>query len=100
MQILYFYRENTPECQVTRQTLNNYLNTHNLKFTVKEINFDTGKSACEKYRVYGVPTVIITNHDKILGRHSGLLDLFELDKIFGPLINDTRINLNTTKNMG
>ena len=92
MELLYFFRDGTPECHVTRQTLLNYLNRRDVKFTIREINFDTEKTECEKFRVYGVPTIIIKSGNEILNRYSGLINIHELDNIFRTLRKEEKIN--------
>jgi thioredoxin-like negative regulator of GroEL len=99
MHVLYFFRDNTPECQFTRQNLLRYLDNQGIEISVQEINFDTDKMDCEKYRVYGVPTIILLHDDEIISRYSGLLDVHELKNIFGTFKSDVKINLNTTKKL-
>jgi hypothetical protein len=53
-----------------------------------EINFDKNKEICDKYNVYGVPTILIIENKVISGRYSGLVDSGELNSLLEPVIKN------------
>ncbi len=85
----FFYRDNNPDCQITRRAIYDILDNYLDKITMKEINFDQNKAICESYKVYGIPTLLIMKDNKVLNRYSGILDSDEIRLFLEPVINNT-----------
>ena len=84
----FFYRVNSVDCQITRKSLYNILDNYLDKIRMHEINFDQNKEICDKYNVYGVPTILIIENKVILGRYSGLVDSGELNSLLELVIKN------------
>jgi thioredoxin-like negative regulator of GroEL len=86
----FFYRDNSPDCQITRRALYHILNNYLDKIVMHEINFDRNKEICDLFHVYGVPTLLIIKNNKILTRYSGILDPSEINVLLDTIINITQ----------
>jgi hypothetical protein len=84
--INFFYRENSPDCQITRRALYSILDSYLGNIIIQEINFDQNKIICDAYKVYGVPTLLIIKNDQILNRYSGILDSCEIGLLLKSVI--------------
>ena len=82
----FFYRDNSPECQITRKALYGIMDNYIGNLILQEINFDQNKIICDRYNVYGVPTLLIIKNEKILNRFSGILDSREIQVLLDPFI--------------
>ena len=82
----FFYRDNNPDCEISRKALYTILNNYLDKIVVQEINFDQNKAICNDFHVYGVPTLLIIKDKKILNRYSGILNPAEIIVFLEPLI--------------
>jgi len=83
----FFYKDNNPDCQITRKALYNILDNYLENVIMHEVNFDQNKDLCTAYNVYGVPTLIITNNNTILNRYSGILDSQEIQRFLDQLLS-------------
>ena len=83
----FFYRDNSPDCQITRRALYHILDNYLDKIIVHEINFDHHKEMCDSFHVYGVPTLLIIKNNKILNRYSGILNSSEIRVLLEAIIN-------------
>lgn len=86
--LIFFYRDNNPDCQITRRAIYDILDNYLDEITIKEINFDQNKAICESYNVYGIPTLLIMKDNIVLNRYSGILDSDEIRFFLGPVINN------------
>ena len=84
----FFYRDNNPDCQITRRAIYDILDNYFDKLIMKEINFDNNKAICDSYKVYGIPTLLILKNNKVLNRYSGILDSDEIRLFLEPVINN------------
>ena len=86
IKVNFFYKDNNPECQLTRRALYKILDNYIDKITMREINFDHNKKICDDFRIYGVPTLLIIKNNKILNRYSGILDSKEIQLVLDLLL--------------
>jgi thioredoxin 1 len=86
VRVNFFYRDNNPDCQITREALYKIMDNYIEKITMREINFDHNKKICDAYNVYGVPTLLIIKSNKILNRYSGILDSREIQSVLDLLL--------------
>jgi hypothetical protein len=84
----FFYRDNNPDCQITRLALYNVLTDYLDRIVLQEINFDLNKDICYYYKVYGVPTILIHKNKNILNRYSGILNSNELLTFLNPVMKN------------
>ena len=84
--LTYFYKVNNPDCQITRRPLYNCLDNYREEITIQEVNFENKKEICYAYRIYGVPTLLITRKGIVLNRDSGILDSHEINVLLDPII--------------
>ena len=82
----FFYKDNSPDCQITRKALYSIMDNYLDDIIMHEINFDQNKKICNAYNVYGVPTLLIMNNKKILNRYSGILDSQEIQHFIDQLL--------------
>ena len=86
----FFYKDNNHDCQITRKALYNILDNYIDDIVMREINFDKNYNICNAYNVYGVPTLLILNNNKILNRYSGILDSQEIKSVLDQLLRVSR----------
>ena len=84
----FFYRENSPDCQITRRILYATLERYRNRIITREIDYDQNRDICREYHVYGVPTLLIMKNAKELNRYSGILDAHEVDCLLKPAISE------------
>jgi thioredoxin 1 len=86
----FFYKDNNHDCQITRKALYNILDNYFDDIVMREINFDKNYNICKAYNVYGVPTLLILNNNKILNRYSGILNSQEIKSVLDQLLRVSR----------
>jgi thioredoxin 1 len=82
----FFYKDHSPDCQVMRKVIYSILDDYFDRIRMIEIDFDQNKKICNANNVYGVPTLLVMNNNKVINRYSGILDSQEIKHLLDQLI--------------
>jgi thioredoxin-like negative regulator of GroEL len=88
--IYLFYSPSNGESQIIRNMLKKIVSEKNDVLTLREVDFDNEKDMCNRFRVYGIPTLIIQAGQNEIQRFSGVLNVEEVKKI----INESLVKRN------
>jgi thioredoxin-like negative regulator of GroEL len=90
---IIFYLFHSPtngDSQLIRTILRKVIPEDNRRIILREVDFDNEKDICDRFNVYGIPTLLIQSGQNEIQRFSGVLNVEEVKKI----INESLVKRN------
>ena len=82
MELLDFYADWCGPCQMLKPVVEDFEKTHP-EVRVRRINIDDEEELAEKYRVSGIPCLVLLKDGKEVKREVGVLSPKKLEKMIG-----------------
>ena len=82
MELLDFYADWCGPCQMLKPVVEDFERTHP-EVRVRRINIDDEEELAEKYRVSGIPCLVLLKDGKEVKREVGVLSPKKLEKMIG-----------------
>ena len=82
MELLDFYADWCGPCQMLKPVVEDFEKTHP-EVMVRRINIDDEEELAEKYRVSGIPCLVLLKDGKEVKREVGVLSPKKLEKMIG-----------------
>ena len=79
--IFLFHSPTNGESQLIRNMLRKAMPEHNRRMILREVDFDNEKDICARFKVYGIPTLLIQSAKNEIQRFSGVLNVEEIRRI-------------------
>jgi thioredoxin 2 len=78
-----FYADWCGPCHMMAPTLDDFARRHAGEALVLKLDTDIDSAIAGRYRIRGIPTVIVFDQGRETGRHVGVADLKTLEKLIG-----------------
>ena len=88
LKLFFFYREKNSECRQSKIILERILPKFAGLLSLLEVNYDLQREICREYKVYGVPTLVIIDDNRIVNRYSGIPDQDQLENLLIQSLQD------------